>query len=257
MKTNTLNIKQAFVKGSVAFIIVLIAFAGNSQSLNVKAGVNMSMVNFFDDGVREYQTYVVSGSSENYTESYSSKMKMLYGWNAGMTYEFKAKGNVSFETGLTFMTKGYRNESSYRETYQSQLWTSQETSILKIHYMDIPLTMKFNFINKGIRVYGNAGAYFGIALKGKQIDSYEYISNSEFDSGSDEQILDFSDKYDAYDLRLNAGVTAGMGVEYKNIFIEANYSAGLMNLRDTKYGALLNKDLCLSVGYKFKFNKEK
>lgn len=254
MKTNTLNIKQAIIKGSVAFTLIMIAFAGNSQSLNVKGGVNMSRINFFDDdGARDYNTYEATAESGTYEAEYSYKMKTQYGWNAGVMYEFKSKRAVSFETGISYMTKGFKFEGNQTETIDSYYMSFESSSTSRIHYLDIPLTMKFNFMNNGVRVYGKAGAYFGVALVGMAKSRYESNYNGDVVTDEDEEEIDIEDD----DLRTNAGLTLGLGVEYKNFFIEGNYSAGVMNLADMDYGFMVNKDLGISVGYNIQFNKEK
>jgi len=173
MKTNKLKMKQRILKGSLMLTLIFVSYTGNAQFLNIKGGVNMSTINFFDtDGVRYYQDGSESYSFGDNEDTYSVETKNIYGWNAGLTYEFESKRRVSFETGFEFKTRGFRYESINRETYGADLWLSEYKDDLKIHYLDIPVTMKFNFINNGLRIYGNAGLFAGFALLGKESQTH-------------------------------------------------------------------------------------
>lgn len=252
MQKKILSEKVMFI-GSLLTMMLIMAFTGKTQSLNIKGGLNMSKINFFDDdGVRYYFDEAFTFTSGDYAYINTYKEKKVCGATAGISFENKTKKRVCFEMGLNYTQRGFSYESNSEETYNGIKWLSEQISELKIHYVDIPLTMKFNFYNEGVRLYGNFGLFAGIAMLGKETYRSSVSYDEVVETYTEEEDFDIKD----VKMRVNSGLSAGLGIEYKNIFLESNYSAGLMNIQEVDDEVYISKDLSITVGYKFQFTKK-
>lgn len=237
-------------------IILSFGLSANAQSINIQAGLNSSRIAEYYDGEKYYYDYNFEGidsGSDAYEYTQSRKMKYLYGYCATVSYEKHFNNRLAIEAGVKLSTSGFRIEAESNERYEGWESSSSEKGTMRLTYIETPFLLKFDLYNENeFRIYGNAGLTFGVGITGKMREEYYSNYNGEIYSDTYEEEMDLND----YDMRLTSGLIGGLGVEYKNIFFEANYSSAIMNVTDIDGGdVLLRNDLSLSLGYKFRLNK--
>jgi len=212
----------------IVFIISL-ASVSFAQTIGAKAGLNLSTMLMKDDNT-----------------TYSDNFKMNPGFHVGANIEFPITEIFSFETGLLFSTKGYKDEYKVEEheiiDYKNKL---------NLYYLDIPATAKASFnVGEEAKLYGLLGPYLGIGLSGKMkiestVRGNKTTTEEDIKWGTDSQSDDFK--------RVDFGLIGGVGVEFYSVFIEASYGYGLINIcsyTDNGYKTN-NRVLGISAGYKF------
>jgi hypothetical protein len=206
----------------------LLAQESFAQTFRAKAGLNLSNILDKDD-----------------SETYSTDYKMQPGFNVGATAEFPLNEMFSVETGLYFLTKGYKFSDSGSEFGYE--WKEEEN--VNLYYLDIPITGKASFDAGGAKIFGVLGPYIGIGLSGKA--KYEYTFGGDSESGSED--IEWGSGEDDHLKRFDFGLTAGAGAEIKSFQIIVSYSYGLANISaDTEGGYKVNnRVLGISLGYKF------
>jgi hypothetical protein len=213
------------IKIQLAIIICLLSFQTFAQTFGIRGGLSMAtMLEKDEDG------------------TYSGDYQMNPGFHAGVTLDFPFSEMISFETGLILNTKGFKV-------------TEEEdgvdvTAKAKLYYADIPLTLKFfTQVSDGVKLYGLAGPYVGIGLSGKvtgeaSAEGYDVSVDKDINwgSGEDDDLK-----------RLDYGITAGAGIEFKGLQVGLSYDFGLANVSAyTDYGTTSNhRVLKFSVGYRF------
>lgn len=213
---------------AVVFVTSL-ATTSFAQIFGVKAGFNLSTILEKDD----FNTY-----SEDY--------KMKPGFHAGVTMDLPLVSILSFESALLVSTKGFRIDEDFSVSGQSMNVKGK----VNLVYLDIPLTAKATFDVNRFKVYGAFGPYLGLGLSGKskfeeRRDGQTIKTERDIDWGNDEIDDDL--------MRLDLGLTAGVGVEISAFQIGLTYGHGLMNISpyDNFDYRIKNRVLGLSVGYRF------
>ena len=249
MKTHRNSTKIALALG----VVLSIGLSANSQTINFKGGLNSSRIASYYDGVRGFSEYSVESVSEvgsSYKESQEDKNR--YGWNASISYEKSFKKRVAVEVGLKFSTSGFILQSEWTEESDSYNGSGFSNETVKMNYLELPVLLKLNFLdNDKLRIYGNAGLTFGIAVSGSSGFTYGSNFNGEEWSNSDESIMDLDEE----NMRYSTGLIGGVGIQYKQLFLEVNYSSAFMKLSDMDRRQFLRNDLSLSLGYKLKLKK--
>jgi len=118
-----------------------------------------------------------------------------------------------------------------------------------MNYLDLPVILNIGITTGDLKIYGKAGAYLGFGMLANVKSDYTY-SDSEGGSYTYEyrEGIDIGDGAE----RFNYGLIAGVGAEYKSLFLELKYSIGKTNLWDDSDYTELNQNLGISIGYKFK-----
>lgn len=257
------NMKENFKLNTNIIALVAVVFISVNaigQSINLSGGVNFTTFNFYDEGAYysgDYSYMESESYSQNpeYEYSYESKRNSPYTPSAsfGLSFEYRFKNHLAFESGVIFSNKAYKRVGITTYNSQDNETRSEEIFLLRTNYIDLPVMLKFNFFDKGLRVYGNGGMFFGVCLSGKEIYTSYYDYSGDISTDKDEDDFDVEDN----DFRITAGLIGGLGVEWKGIFIESNYMIGAMNLSKIDDELILGNTILLSAGYKFKFNKDK
>ena len=249
---------NTFTKKSLQLALAVAAFSFNTsaQSLNISGGVNIGQTHIYEGGERLYQDY-----SESYTGPGGSSstteygLKPVIGYNAALAYEFNISERFAIVPGFKLSTKGYKLEYKSEYTSSTYSYSEKESQALRMNVLDIPINFKFGITTGDVKVYAQTGVYFGMVLFG----NVTYKAEGEDSDGYNYKAEDresINDMYDDAKDRMNAGLTLGAGVEFKNFFLEANYNAGLLSF-NTDNVSLINHDVGVSVGYKIKTKKSK
>ena len=196
-----------------------------------------------------------------YTETYgtttytsSQKIKSTTGINAAIGYEFKLGKRLSLETGLKYQTRGYKMVSEWSQVDGSESYSNTSSYDYKMNYLDIPIVLNTAIITGDFKVYARTGIYAGLLTRAKLSEQAEWTStNGDNGSYDESQTYSGGDIADMED-RITGGIILGVGAEYNGFYFEANYNLGAYSLANMDY-ELSTRDLSLSLGYKFKFNK--
>ncbi|SFC85984.1 porin family protein [Flavobacterium phragmitis] len=127
---------------------------------------------------------------------------ILYGFNAGLYATLPISDFVAIQPEILFTTKG--TEYEYNNAFGSG------NTKFKLNYIEVPLLVRVN-VTKNFNIH--AGGYA----------SY-LVSSKVTGSGS----IDFNEDIDTDDLaKFDAGVSAGIGVDFNPISIGLRYNYGL------------------------------
>jgi hypothetical protein len=127
---------------------------------------------------------------------------VLYGFNAGVYATLPISDFVAIQPEILFTTKGSELE------YNNDLLSGNAK--FKLNYIEVPLLVRVN-ITKNFNVH--AGGYAS------------YLVSSKVTGSGD---IDFNEDIDTDDLnKFDAGVAAGLGVDFNPISIGLRYNYGL------------------------------
>lgn len=130
----------------------------------------------------------------------------LWGFNAGVFAAFPIADNVFIQPEILYTTKGAELD------YESDAITG--AAKFKLNYIEVPLLVRFNLTeNFNIHVGGYASYLVNAKL------------TNETENGDD---FEFDEELDADDFeRFDAGLSAGVGVDFNPISIGLRYNYGL------------------------------
>lgn len=162
---------------------------------------------------------------------------VLWGFNAGVFAAFPIADNVFIQPEILYTTKGAELE------YNSDI--ASGTSKFKLGYVEVPLLVRFNLTeNFNIHVGGYAS----------------YLVNAKVTNDTDGgDGLDFDEDLDADDFeRFDAGLSAGIGVDFNPVSVGLRYNYGLTTIGKEREFAgtsytfpdAKNSNLSLYVSYK-------
>jgi hypothetical protein len=101
------------------------------------------------------------------------------------------------------------------------------TETANLFYLVIPVTAKYSADLGGLKIYGQAGPYFGIGLSGKYKSTFEY----EGDKETDTETVEWGNDSENDDLkRPDFGLHIGGGIGINNLQFGLFYELGLANL---------------------------
>jgi len=159
----------------------------------------------------------------------------LWGFNAGVFAAFPIADNVFIQPEILYTTKGAELDYDFAGI--------EGTSKFKLSYIEVPLLVRFNLTeNFNIHVGGYASYLVSAKTKG-------------------EGDVEFEDELDADDFeRFDAGLSAGVGVDFNPISIGLRYNYGLTTIGKERTDAGVNytfpdaKNSNLSLYLAYKLN---
>lgn len=196
------NFKNLFL----VLVILSLGFSAAAQTFGVRAGLNLSNAVVKDD-----------------VDTYSDDYMYLPGFHAGVLAEFPVAGIISVEGGAFFSTRGYKVEDEmvlFDEKFEFKYKTT-------LYYLVIPVTAKATIDVGPLSVFGQLGAYAGSGLSGK----FHSETTVAGDTETEEADVEWgNDEMEDHFKRLDFGLTAGAGVQIKNIRAGVAYDHGLANI---------------------------
>ena len=262
MNKITFRISQLSLKSICGITFAFFALTANAQSLNFKAGLNLSKMESFSGSEKLTTNY----SENDEYSSYEEKYKMLPGFHIGTSFEFNIGKYFSIEPGIQFSTKGMKytriSESDYVSSGYNYSYRNSQTSVVRTNNIDVPVLFHGILPIGEVKLYVTLGGYIGIGLTGKQIYSGEgdetYNGESYSYNEKDEESINYGPSEDMS--RLDFGAVGGIGVQFKGFFLEANYNYGFANLIAKDYSdegyRTNNRVLGITFGYKINFKKD-
>ena len=175
----------------ILFVIITLSQNVNAQ-LGIKAGVNFSSLDYFDDDFDDFNEEFVTG------------------YQIGAVYHAGIGDKLSFQAEAAFHTRG------------GKISVAQLADIeTNYNYLNLVGLINYNLIgnNDGISLRLTAGVFGGYALSGTTITSM--AGNSE------EADVDFDDE--RFD-RSNVGYVFGVGVKLNDLLVSLRASFGVTEL---------------------------
>lgn len=204
-------------KSLLIFIFFCFSFDAFSQSVYVKAGLNLS--NIFQFG-----------------NSFTNDFKIKPGFHLGGTFEIPIDTNFYFETGLFIDSKGYKFES----------WTQSDPNVrvkTELYFIEIPLLFKYKYPLKNVLIVGSFGPNFGIGIWGYQTQKGSLFVPDKIN-------YDCFGETGMYN-RFYGALFGSLGIEYRKYIFSVNCNFGLTNIYGYRYAPYYsNYSISLSVGYK-------
>jgi opacity protein-like surface antigen len=187
-------------------VLTFFSLGAFAQTFGIKGGLNMSNLKWED-------------------ESGATSFKNRIGFHVGITAEFGQK--FAFAPEILLSTKGAKVE------------TDDGSGQVGLLYVDIPLNLKYTHDLGSAKIFGQAGPYVGIAVKGT--DEWEG-DEVDYSFGNDEEEDDFK--------RTDIGINFGGGLQFNQITIGVSYSLSMTTILPYDE-TLKNNVLYISIGYKF------
>ncbi|HTN07398.1 porin family protein [Agriterribacter sp.] len=161
-----------------------------------------------------------------------------YGFHAGSMLKVGFDKNVYFSPGLLYSLKGVTIH------FNNILQDSVTSSKLQIHYIEIPLLLRFDTRANGNGFFFLFGPSASVAITGKE--SSTYLNNSK----KDRPMRFANTAYGRFEMNL----VAKAGYYFKNnVLLAGGYSYGLGSIiNDDGYARIVPRMITLSVGYFFR-----
>jgi hypothetical protein len=179
----------------------------------------------------------LNSSSNNNSKEYNSIFK-----NAGpslgviLTYSVTPRIAISVQPGYTGYQIGYSTKYQWKDTLANN-YTIANTFNNKLHYVELPLLLKYEYSFGKLQPYLQIGAYYGFLLNGKiHAKSEEQFKNSTIDVTLSTRYQDFN----ANELFIKSlfGIIGGGGVSFDvnffRIALDCNYRYGFNNVTNRK-----------------------
>lgn len=140
-----------------------------------------------------------------------AKYKNLTGLNAGTNMDIKLSSATSLNMGISYSQQG--TKVYYKVPKMDDLVDSLQ---LRLNYFSIPLSIKVNTTNN--KYYAIAGI------------EAAYLLESKLKSNSIEQNISFN--ISDFNIVMHFGVGIKIPLGFPNLYIEAKYTQGLINITD-------------------------
>jgi len=171
-----------------------------------------------------------------------------FGFGAGIYFPFFDKKRCNLIVGLEYnrntlfkkymSTNGKWGGGNYNTTYD-------------INNIGIPVCLRVN-MGKKIKFFIEAGAFFDLAVFGREKGTYKVVIINPIDSTTTKIDRTFNSKI-SYKMP-NFGIQGGIGlripIQKYEILLKGDYKWGMRNLIDNYYGIIRDRYWRFSVGFK-------
>ena len=201
------NFCRKYVVGLL--LLCLVAIPARAQwSVGGKAGINWSTVRYPKNILNDKASYIVGGQ-------------------AGVVATYTCNTYFDLQLELLYATHGYKDKTLIFNDEQGN--TMYKGYSYRIHYIDIPLLVKF-FPVAGLNI--QVGPQLGIGCAAT--DSWKGVEAFQQPAGAE------------------LGVVVGLGYEFNSgLFVDARYTWGLTHsIRDIE-SAYEGRHIGISLGYRF------
>jgi hypothetical protein len=207
----------------IKLILIIAAFSFNSvtycQKLGIRLGLNSTNLGEF--------------------EIPRQRFKNMFGINASLLIDLPNKPllNIfSFETGLTFSTKGTKELYTYNHLNMSHRtyisWT--DLYIRKLNYLSVPFLINSDIKINRVNLICKGGVYLSYGLSG-QIEYKQIVTETEFVIFSKKyNVLWEKNEIDDYK-RFDYGLSIETGVKIGHFEISFTAERGLNNIHISNY----------------------
>jgi hypothetical protein len=195
--------------------------------MGVKAGIGFTRASVGD----QFSVFEKIQSFENVKDKeYDGLFKNpspIFG--AIITYNFKPFLSISVQPNYVSYRINYQSEYDWVDISSNKVFF-KNTCQIRLHYIELPLLMRYEYSFGKFQPHVQCGAYYGLLTNGKyNVESKEVIVENQQEIETNTRI----DDHFANELFIssNLGLIAGAGISYDiNFFrltLEANYRYGL------------------------------
>jgi Outer membrane protein beta-barrel domain len=207
-----------------------------SQTIGIKAGLNLSKI----------------------TTAYEPDLNGVFnykpGIHAGLTTNFTFSEVFGLETGVILSSKGtkYYERIEYFDpfTFTTSIVELNETTSLL--YLDIPLTIKATSQIGKLKIFTTFGPYIGFGLSGK--DKIEFTGSGI--NEKDERTIKWGTGFSNDFKKLEGGLLAGIGVDFKPVQVSVSYDFGVLNIVSVSDKELQTKNRVIGLSLAYLFGKK-
>lgn len=220
-------------KTLLIYILTFVLFSNVShgQDIYLLGGINFSKL----------------GQQKDNTSSINREYRP--GFHIGPAVAIKLNDHIDLSPALLFSLKREYDESTIyipRFDNTNRSYRYDFKSSINDYYLDLPITLKFNFKLAEQKLYALAGPYVNLLL----------FDNSTTELFVDGEPMDLENQFEAkFSNRIDYGIQMGLGAQLKSYVIQATYDYGFY--RTMKYEDLPIEDssrnavVRITLGYKF------
>ena len=178
--------------------------------------------------------------------SFTKKMKLAPG--GGVVLQYDISDRLSIRSGVNYLQQGVTLKAKLDPAANVKA-----TAENKLHYLQVPVNVLYNFPVGNFKLYAGAGGYvnYGISGESKQTTILKTPEGDE--EVSIEKLKAFKKESDggAGLKKIDYGASALAGIKFNNgLFANVGYQLSLRNISEGD-GKYKNRGLQLSVGYFF------
>lgn len=170
---------------------------------------------------------------------------MIAGVNAGFYSETVLGSGFYFSPELNYAQKGFRvQESESMQVFGLNVPIGAE-AVTRLHYIDMPLQLKYRFGSGTVRGYVKAGPTFSYAMDGTittRINSIIDIKIAEIDIDPGDEM------YNAFEVGGVVGAGFEIPTQQGRFFVDASFSHGLTDIFEVPVVDLRVKNRAFGVG---------
>ncbi len=179
--------------------------------LGFKTGINFTTV----DAGESYNLFEnIGGAETTYEKDYARKNKP--GIQLGFIAAFALNRNITLSVAPLFINQNFQYQTAYGWTNAEE--PSNNTTLDFTHrhvlqYIEIPLSVKYHFLNGSFRPYVEGGAYYGSLQSANKTVQSNRSDNATGDIpvvATDEQTIGLEKAF----IKSNTGLLAGGGIRY-------------------------------------------
>lgn len=171
------------------------------------------------------------------------------GFHIGPAVAVKLNDHFDLIPSLLFSLKREYSESTIYIPRFDNTNTSYRydfKSSINAYYLDLPITLKFNFKLGEQKLYALAGPYVNLLL----------FDDTTTELFVDSEAREFENQFEAkFSNRIDYGIQVGLGAQLKSYLIQATYDYGFyrtMKYEDTQFKeSVRNAVARITLGYKF------
>ena len=180
------------------------------------------------------------------------KVKSVGGFNAGVRAEFEIYENVWIQSGLVFTTKGSESQIKNQPTPEFESYTRDITTTYRPLYLEVPILVAYKFrLSPSVNLFAAAGGFVAQGLTGEYNYKLKYNRDVVPPSWADIDTSESSFSKGGLK-RFDAGLSAGVGLEWGRITFRVTHDWSMLNIVKDKAivgtDTFKNRSLSIAVG---------
>lgn len=226
---------------SIALLLLFLSGELHAQGMSesrwwagIKTGIDFTLAK---PGIR-YTVFeqIAPGTASNdktYDGLFKSKGPLIA---FTLDYSFSPSFALTLQPAYQNYSFAYTSQFEWRDTL-SNTFQLKNSHVQKLHYLELPLMVKYGYAFGSFRVHVQAGGFYGHLLSAnKKMQATEkYISlNSETEVNSFTESFDMKQLYIPSQIGFIGGGGISFDINFFRIMLECNYRYGMNNITNMK-----------------------